>query len=111
MNIYADLALLAAIIVWVVDCSGWTDTLLRVASRFTRRYGYGPVTTLPPFTCSLCATWWGTLLYAAIAGHFTLPVVAYCAALAGLSKTLSKVFIFITEGLDAALGKLMDKWL
>ena len=111
MNIYANLALLAAVIVWVVDCSGWTDTLLRVASRFTRRYGYGPVTSLPPFTCSLCATWWGTLIYASVSGYFSLHVIAYCAALAGLSKTIAKVFIFITEGLDAVLGRMMDKWL
>ena len=52
MSIYIDLLLLAAIVTWVVDCSGFTDTLLDLASSFTRRFGYGPVKNLRPFTCS-----------------------------------------------------------
>lgn len=111
MSIYINLLLLAAIITWIVDCSGFSDTLLRWASKFTARFGYPPVQDLPPFTCSLCATWWGCLCYAAFSGAFSLPVLAYCAALAGLSKTLAKFFIFITETLDMLLGKLMDRWL
>jgi hypothetical protein len=111
MSIYIDLLLLAAIVTWVVDCSGFTDTLLRAVSRFTARYGYPPVRDLPPFTCSLCATWWATIIYAILTGAFSLPVLAYCAALAGLSKTLAKFFIFITESLDLVIGKLMDRWL
>ena len=111
MSIYINLLLLAAIVTWVVDCSGFTDTLLDLASAFTRKFGYPPVKSLRPFTCSLCATWWSTIIYAIIVGQFSLPIIAYCAALAGLSKTLAKFFIFITESLDMLLGKLMDKWL
>lgn len=108
MSIYINLLLLAAVLVFIVDLSGWTDTLLEWVSRFTRRYGYGPVTSLRPFTCSLCSVWWGTLLYALLAGQFTLPVIAYCGALAYFSKTLAKLFIFIGEGLDLLIGKLLD---
>ena len=111
MSIYINLLLLAAIVTWVVDCSGFTDTLLDLASAFTRKFGYPPVKSLRPFTCSLCATWWSTIIYALIAGQFSLPIIAYCAALAGLSKTLAKFFIFITESLDLVIGKLMDRWL
>lgn len=111
MSIYIDLLLLAAIVTWVVDCSGFKDTILALASAFTRKFGYGPVKDLPPFTCSLCTTWWSTIIYALIAGQFSLPIIAYCAALAGLSKTLAKFFIFITESLDLLIGKLMDRWL
>ena len=111
MSIYINLLLLAAIVTWVVDCSGFTDTLLDLASAFTRKFGYPPVKSLRPFTCSLCATWWSTIIYTIIAGQFSLPIIAYCAALAGLSKTLAKFFIFITESLDLVIGKLMDRWL
>lgn len=111
MSIYINLLLLAFVITWVVDCSGFTDTLLDLASAFTRKFGYPPVKSLRPFTCSLCATWWSTIIYALIAEQFSLPIIAYCAALAGLSKTLAKFFIFITESLDLVIGKLMDRWL
>lgn len=111
MNIYVELLLLAFIVTWIVDCSGVTDTILDLASKFTARYGYPRVESLPPFTCSLCMTWWSTIIFACLSGQFTLPVLAYCAALAGLSKTLAKFFIFITESLDMVIGKMMDKWL
>jgi hypothetical protein len=111
MSIYLSLLLLACLVVWVVDCSGFTDTLLGWASKFTARYGYGPVRSLRPFTCSLCATWWSGIVYALAVGQFSLPVLVYIAALAGFSKTLAKVFIFITEGADCLLGKLMERWM
>lgn len=108
MNIYIELLLVACIVTWVVDCSGFTDTLLALATRFTRKFGYGPVTSLRPFTCDLCATWWATLLYAYIAGQLSLPVIAYCAALAHFSFTLAKVFIFLNEAASLLVGKLLD---
>lgn len=111
MSIYINLLLLACVVTWVVDCSGFTDSLLEAASRFTKRYNLPPVTSLRPFTCELCATWWACLIYAIAAGRFSLPVLAYCAALAGFSKTLANVFIFITKGLDCLIGKLTEKWL
>ena len=108
MSIYIDLLLLAVVLVFIVDLSGWTDTLLDLASRFTARFGYGPVRSLRPFTCSLCAVWWGTLLYTWLTGNLSLPLVAYCAGLSYFSKTLAKLFIFIGEGLDLLIGRLLD---
>lgn len=108
MQIYINLLLLACIVTWLVDCSGATDTLLSLVSRFTRRYGYGPVTSLRPFTCDLCATWWACLIYAICTGNFTLPVIAWCAALAHFSFTLARFFIFLNEALSLAVGKLLD---
>ena len=111
MSIYLQLLLVAAVVVYIVDLSGFTDTLLGWASKFTARWGYPPVHSLRPFTCSLCMVWWSCLLWCILRNSFTLPTIAYCAALAGLSKTLAKVFIFITESLDMLIGKLMDRWL
>lgn len=109
-SIYTDLTLLWAVIVFVVDLSGWTDTLLRLASRFTARYGLPPVKELRPFTCSLCSTWWICILYALIRNNFTLPVLAFIAALSFLSITLRELFIFIRETLTTGIAKL-NKWL
>ena len=110
MSIYIDLLLLAAIVTWVVDCSGFTDTLLDLASSFTRRFGYGPVKNLRPFTCSLCMVWWCCLLWSIFRNNFTLPVVAYCAALSAYSITLTQSFIFIREAVLKLLRTLM-KWI
>ena len=110
MSIYADLALLWAVIVFVVDLSGFTDTWLGWLSRFTARYGYPPVRSLRPFSCSLCTTWWCGIAYALAVGEFSLPVLAYIAALAFLSITLRELFIFISETLTTTIAKL-SKWI
>lgn len=110
MSIYADLALLWAVIVFVVDLSGWTDTWLGWLSKFTARYGYPPVRSLRPFSCSLCMTWWAGIAYALAVGEFSLPVLAYVAGLSALSFTLRELFIFITETLTNAIAKF-NKWL
>lgn len=110
MSIYVQLLLLWAVVVFIVDLSGFTDTILRSVSRFTTRHGYPAVKSLRPFTCSLCMTWWTGLAWAAIVGQFSLPVVAYIAALAFLSVTLRELFIFVSETLTNAIAKF-NKWL
>lgn len=108
MNIYIELLIVACIVTWIVDCSGFRETLLEWATKFTARFNYGPVKSLRPFTCGLCATWWACIIYAIATGHLTLPVIAWCALLSHLSFTLAKFFIFIREGLDKIIGKLLD---
>ena len=108
MNIYTDLLCVWAVVVFVVDVSGFRETLLGWASRFTGRYGLPPVRSLRPFTCSLCMTWWCCLLWALIRGQLTLPVVAFAGLLAGTSKTLAAVFLFIRESTAYLVGKLIE---
>ena len=110
MGIYINLALLWAIVVFIVDQSGFTQTWLGWLSRFTARYNLPPVTELRPFSCSLCMTWWCSLAYAWLQGQLTLPVIAYIAGLSFLSITLSELFIFIRETLTNGIAKL-NQWL
>lgn len=110
MNIYIELLLLAAIIVFVVDLSGWTQTWLGWLSKFTTKRNYPPVKDLRPFSCSLCMTWWVGILYALLRNSFTLPVLAYIGALAFLTITIREAFIFLRETLTNAIAKV-NKWL
>jgi len=110
MSIYIELLLVAAIVVYVVDLSGFTDTWLKAISRFTTRRGYPPVKSLRPFSCSLCMVWWTGLAWAWLQGQFTLPVLAYTAGLSFLSITLRELFIFIRETLTNAIAKF-NQWL
>lgn len=110
MSVYLELLLLAVIVVYIVSLSGWTDTWLGWLSRFTARHGYGPVRSLRPFSCSQCMTWWCCLAWCLVRGQFTLPLVAYCAALAFNSLTLQNLCISIREGLLKAL-RIFDEWI
>lgn len=110
MSIYLQLLLLAAVVVYIVDCSGFTDAWLGWLSRFTARYNLPPVRSLRPFSCSKCMTWWTGIAWALIQHQFTLPVLAYIAGLSLLSITLCELFIFIRETSTNVLAKL-NRWL
>lgn len=106
MTIYIQLLLVAAIVVFIVDLSGFTDSWRNALQRWLKVKALGPV---KPFDCSLCMTWWTTLAYALITGNFSLPVVAYCAALAALSNTFFLLMGFILNALNSAINYVTDK--
>jgi hypothetical protein len=94
MSIYIDLLLLALVVVYIVDLSGFTDSWRSALARILGVKALKPIT---PFDCSLCMTWWTTLIYAICTGHFTLPVIAYCALLSLLTNTIYALWGFINE--------------
>ena len=110
MSIYFDLLLIAVTVTYVVDLSGWTDTWLGWLSAFTKRYGYGPVHQLRPFSCSQCMTWWCCILWALIRGELSLPVVAVSACLGYFSITVQGILIFISDWAAWLLDKLKARW-
>ena len=109
MNIYTELLLVVVVVCFVVDVSGWSDTLIRTVNRWLRRYNVGPIEDLQPLTCSLCMVWWTGLAWALIRHAVSLPVVAYIAALASVSFTISETWVFLREAANAVVRWLMDR--
>lgn len=108
MSIYIELLLVAVVVTYIVDLSGWTDTWLGWLTGLSRRYGYGEVRSLRPFSCSQCMTWWCCLAWCLFRGQFTLPLVAVSAGLAFFSITLTQILIFLRETVTVAVSKLSD---
>jgi len=93
MNPWTDLLFLTIIVVFIVDCSGFTDSWLDALSRWLKH----KVKSFKPFSCSLCMTWWSGIVYAIATGNFNLPILAYVALMAFLSLPISELLIFIRE--------------
>ena len=72
MKAIIDIILVALVTIYIVDLSGFTETLLKFISAYKGR----KITELKPFSCSLCMVWWVCLIYAVIVGNLTIPVVA-----------------------------------
>ena len=104
MKAIIDIILVALVTIYIVDLSGFTETLLKVISAYKGR----KITELKPFTCSLCMVWWVCLIYAAIAGILTLPVVALIALLSLLSVPCGQFLILIRDAFLKVINKLMD---
>ena len=113
MSIYTQQLLLACIVVFIVDLSGftesWRDALLRILNRAFRKHGIPPLAELPPlkpFDCSLCMTWWVCLIYPICTGDFSLLTLANAAALAFLSNTIRALALFIYDLLMWVINKV-----
>lgn len=104
MKAIIDIILVALVTIYIVDLSGFTETLLKVISAYKVR----KITELKPFSCSLCMVWWVCLIYAVIVGNLTIPVVALIALLSLLSVPLGQLLMLIRDAFLKVINKLMD---
>lgn len=102
MNIYVELLLTAFVVVFVVDLSGFTQTWKNALGRWLHVDSYNLY--VKPFDCSLCMTWWTTLVVTIIAGQFNFLTVAYCGLLAFLADVIGSALRLI----KALAVQLMD---
>ena len=105
MKAIIDLILVALVTIYIVDLSGFTETLLKVISAYKGR----KITELKPFSCSICMVWWVCLIYAAIVGNLTIPVVALIAFLSLLSVPCGQLLMLIREVFLKVINKLMNQ--
>ena len=97
MSIYLHLLLLAWVVVFVVDLSGFITSLSGWIGRPVRK----------PFSCSKCVTWWAGLVLAAIEGRILDPCVwAYVAGLAFLTPVINNLAVSVLDLLTAAINKI-----
>lgn len=106
MKIYLDLLLIAAITIFIVDLSGFTEAWRSALTRLLKAKDLKPIR---PFDCSLCMTWWICIIYAICTGSFSLPVLAYIALLSFLSIPIGQLLIFIREGLSFLINEMMKR--
>lgn len=98
----SDLALIMWLCVFIVDLSGFRESMLDALSRFLK----GPVRSLKPFTCSLCMTWWTSIAWLLVTGTFTLEGVALAGAAAILSQPASALAVAFLDLLNRLINKI-----
>jgi hypothetical protein len=104
MKTYIDLLLIAAITIYIVDLSGFTESWRAALARWLKAK---ELKALKPFDCGQCMTWWVGIIYSLCVGEFSLPILAYIAALAFLSFPIGQMMIFIREGMLSLVNKMM----
>ena len=97
-----DILLVMWICVFVVDLSGFRPALLGALSKWLK----GPVKSLKPFTCSLCMTWWSSLVLLIVTGRFTLAGVAIAAGAAILSQPAASLAGSVLDLLNNLINKI-----
>lgn len=103
------MTIVAAVAVYVVDLSGFTDSWRAALARWLK-IGEGQLRPLPPFDCGRCMSFWAPLVWAACSGEFTLPTFAFSALLSCLSGAMGQLLTLVSEGLRRLLGELISRW-
>ena len=86
-----DLLGLAALAVFIVDVSGWTESWKAALARFTRRERVG---RLRPFDCSLCTAWWAGIAYLLATHQFSIAGCCAAALAAASTPLLLAAWVF-----------------
>ena len=107
--IICEILLLAAIIVFVVDLSGFTERWRRPLSDWLRRKTGYAIKHFPPFDCSLCLTFWAGLIWLAVRSAFTLPNVACVCLAAYLTIPIGTTLTALRDLLLAVLNWIITK--
>lgn len=105
MQTIFDLILIALVVIYIVDLSGFSDTLLTFVSTWKGRR----VTELKPFTCSLCMVWWVCLAYLLMSAKSSLPMVAVSALLSFLSAPIGQLLFLIREAFNSIINKIANR--
>lgn len=107
MGVYAEMLAAAAVAVYIVDVSGFTDAwrgalagLLGIPERRLR--------PLPPFDCGKCAAFWVCIAWAAFTGEFSLGAVAFSALMSWAAPVLLELMLALRELLLALPRLLTD---
>ena len=105
--ILLKLLLIALVNVMIIDLTDFIPSVKRLLSRLLTK---GNITTdsfrIKPLDCSLCMTFWCSLLYIISSGQFTLFNLAYICILAFLTDSLRQMLLLIKD----TLNKLIDKY-
>lgn len=96
MNILIDVLLIALMTVFVIDISGFIDSVEKTLNRWL---GTKTVHIPKPFSCSLCSTFWAGLLYLLITNNFTIIYMAYVCLMALLTPVYNNVLLMVRDAM------------
>lgn len=104
MNNCIEYLLVTAIVVYIVDLSGFTQSWKQaISAKFGGKCRIGK-----PFDCSLCMTWWVCNIIALISGEWSLSLCAYIAGLSFMADIIGQSLNIFKELVKMALRHLYN---
>lgn len=103
--IYLDVLFLGFIWVFILDVSGFMDSVKSSIIRFLK-VGKSDSLRLKPFDCSLCMTFWSGLIYLLYVRGFTIFNIAYVLLIACSTPLIKDVFYLFFDAFQFVISKL-----
>lgn len=96
-----NLLLIATICVFIIDISGAADSLKSgIKYVLTKGRMSNSNYRLKPFDCSLCMTFWSSLIYLLVIGQFTLPYIACTCVICCFLGFLKNAILLVEDSLN-----------
>ena len=106
MSVFLQIIAITFVVVYIVDLSGFTESWRSALAKFLKTER---LKSLKPFDCSKCLVFWVVLVWLLVHGENLLICLVAACLLSYLSETMRMLLIFIREGLNFVLRKLIDK--
>ena len=105
-----NLLLIAVIAVIVVDLTDFVDFIKSAVSYIlTGGKSKNSNYRLKPFDCSLCTTFWLSIIYLLVIGKLSIPTLAISLVIAYLTPVIKMVFELFTALLETLITRIMNK--
>lgn len=101
-----DLILISIIVVFVIDLSGIIDHLKKLLWKLLKSEPYQPY-IFKPFDCSLCMTWWISLIWLLITNQLSLITITVVCITSFLTPVIENLLILIKDILIILLNKIL----
>ena len=104
-----NLLLIQFIVVFIVDISGFIDTVKEKLSKLLTNNRI--VTTnysIRPFDCSLCANFWISLIYLLVTNQFTISYIAFVCLMSGTTILTKDIFFTLSDCITIILQKIRN---
>lgn len=89
-----ELLIIQLFVVFVIDLSGIIEEMEKIIAKWLK---VTKVHIPKPFSCSLCTTFWLSIIYILCTGHFTIPYIGFCALMAYLTPAAYNILIALKD--------------
>lgn len=103
-----DLILINLITVFIIDQSGVVDSFKSIMkSILTKGKMKDPDYSLKPFDCSLCMTFWLSLIYLFVTNHISVPYFAIACLNSYIAQYTNDLFIVFKHFWSIMMDKIL----
>ena len=101
-----NLLYIAIIVVYAIDVSGFYNEATSVISGWLTNGMIKKPIELKPFSCSLCMTFWVSVIYLLIVHSFTLKYVVLACLMSFITPVISSVLFTLRDALLFLINKI-----
>lgn len=103
---YINILLIGLILVFALDVSGFYQEITSVISGWMTNGKIKKPIMVKPFSCSLCMTFWTSLVYVIVLNQFSIPMLAYICLIAFLTPVFNDIMVLVRELLKTLIIKI-----